>query len=202
MWTRLIFFAALLAAGATAGESTANALRWNLTPAWSQDTSGAVSSEGTASKEAWLRSENELADFELKFEYRLASGANGGVSLRCPKVGDPAHDGIEIQLLDDGFSAYRNLKSEQHTGAIYMQAAPRTRSGNAAGEWNVCEISCRGSEVSVRINAIEVNRVNLNSFKKGLDGRTPLSQRLASGVLALEARNGAVAYRKIVIEKK
>lgn len=152
-------------------------------------------------KNSWIRTEAEYTDFVLTLEYRLAAGANSGVSVRCPKTGDPAHDGLEVQLIDDASALYKNLKPEQHTGAIYMQVAPRTRAAKPAGEWNECEISCRGTEVVVRINGIEVNRVNVKGQKKGLDGRKALSERPLSGVIALEARGGRVEFRKMTIER-
>jgi len=161
---------------------------------------GILFSEGT--KNSWLRTEKEYTDFVLKFEYRLASGANSGVSLRCPSSGDPAHEGLEVQLLDDGSGLYKNLRPEQYTGAIYMQAAARTKAALAAGEWNRCEITCLGTEVIVRINDVEVNRVNLKAHKTGKDGRLALSERAESGVIALEARGGRVEFKKLTIEAK
>lgn len=154
-----------------------------------------------SAKGSWLRTEKEYADFVLKLEYRLSPGANSGVSIRCPAKGDPAHDGLEVQLLDDGSSLYKNVEPEQRTGAIYMQAASRTnaRAALPAGEWNRCEISCIGAEVVVRINDVEVNRVNLWAFKTGRDGRSALKDRPLNGVIALEARNGRVDFRKITI---
>jgi len=202
----IFFFAAVAAFAAekptgTALINTNDLSGWQAPEGLSQwsATKGVLASDGE--KVSWLRTESEYTDFVLRLEYRLASGANSGVSVRCPKSGDPAHDGLEVQLIDDAHALYKNLKPEQYTGAIYMQAAARTRAAKPAGEWNQCEISCRGVELVVRINGIEVNRVNLNSYKKGLDGRTPLSERARSGVIALEARGGHVEFQKLFIER-
>lgn len=156
---------------------------------------------GASAGGAWLRTEKEYADFTLNFEYRLQAGANSGVSLRCPAKGDPAHDGVEIQLLDDAYPAYKNVEPAQRTGAIYMQVPARLRAAHPAGEWNTCEIACRGSEIVVSLNGVEVNRVNLNAERTGRDGRTPLRERPRSGFIALEARAGEVAFRKLEIRK-
>jgi len=205
-FTAVFFFTAVAGFAADATKDTALFNQKDLTgwqapeglAQWSA-ADGILASGGE--KDSWLRSESEYADFVLRLEYRLAAGANSGVSIRCPKDGDPAHEGLEVQLIDDTHALYKNLKPEQYTGAIYMQAAARTKAAKPAGEWNQCEISCRGVELVVRINGIEVNRVNLNSQKKGLDGRTPLSERARSGVIALEARGGRVEFRKLSIER-
>src|SRR5687768_7895152 len=46
----------------------------------------------------WTYSQDEYADFVLKFEWKISAGANGGVGVRFPPEGDPAYEGLEIQI--------------------------------------------------------------------------------------------------------
>src|SRR5688572_18524747 len=48
----------------------------------------------------WLVSEKEYADFILEFEIKLTERGNSGVALRAPLKGDPAFDGLELQVAD------------------------------------------------------------------------------------------------------
>src|SRR5437879_1665147 len=49
----------------------------------------------------WLTSDRQYGDFELRLDYRIPKGGNSGVGIRYPAQGDPAHEGMEIQILDD-----------------------------------------------------------------------------------------------------
>ena len=48
----------------------------------------------------WLVSEKEYGDFVLEFEIKLTERGNSGVALRAPMKGDPAFDGMELQVAD------------------------------------------------------------------------------------------------------
>src|SRR5262249_51790360 len=49
---------------------------------------------------SWLVSEKEYGDFVLTFEIKLAELGNSGVALRAPRKGDPAFEGMEMQVAD------------------------------------------------------------------------------------------------------
>src|SRR5437899_1765423 len=70
----------------------------------------------------WLMTEKEYGDFELRLEYRMPKMGNSGVALRAPLEGDPAYQGMEIQLLDD--ANWKGLRPTQYTGAIYDVVGP------------------------------------------------------------------------------
>src|SRR4051812_19881173 len=48
----------------------------------------------------WLISEAEYADFALAFDIKIGERGNSGVALRAPLRGDPAFDGMELQVAD------------------------------------------------------------------------------------------------------
>lgn len=49
---------------------------------------------------SWLLSERTYGDFILEFEFKLGERGNSGLALRAPLRGDPAFDGIELQMAD------------------------------------------------------------------------------------------------------
>ena len=55
---------------------------------------------GGEPRDSWLLSEKEYGDFELEFEFKLGETGNSGCALRAPLYGDPAFDGMELQMAD------------------------------------------------------------------------------------------------------
>src|SRR4051812_15905930 len=55
---------------------------------------------GSEPRGTWLISEKEYGDFILEFEWKLGERGNSGVALRAPLYGDPAFDGMELQMVD------------------------------------------------------------------------------------------------------
>ena len=85
----------------------------------------------------WLVSEKEYADFILEFEFRLTERGNSGVALRTPLKGDPAFDGMELQLADLRYNP--KAADSELTGGIYRAIAP-TRQVYKPTEWNACRV--------------------------------------------------------------
>src|SRR5262245_13350515 len=65
----------------------------------------------------WLMTEKEFGDFELRLDFKVPKGGNSGVALRAPMKGNPAYEGMEIQILDD--AGHKGLKDWQATGSVY-----------------------------------------------------------------------------------
>jgi hypothetical protein len=55
---------------------------------------------GSEPRGTWLVSEKEYGDFILEFEWKLGERGNSGTALRAPMFGDPAFDGLELQMVD------------------------------------------------------------------------------------------------------
>jgi hypothetical protein len=62
---------------------------------------------GSRAEPFWLMTEKEYGNFELRLEFRVPVNGNSGVALRAPLVGDPAYQGMEIQILDDYAPRYK-----------------------------------------------------------------------------------------------
>ena len=55
---------------------------------------------GGGDRGSWLISEKDCSDFELHFEFKLGAQGKSGCALRSPAKGDPAFDGLELQMAD------------------------------------------------------------------------------------------------------
>src|SRR5215510_2406292 len=77
---------------------------------------------GGKQRGTWLISEKEYADFILEFEIKLTERGNSGVALRAPMKGDPAFDGMELQVADLRYNTA--AKDSELTGGLYRAVAP------------------------------------------------------------------------------
>jgi hypothetical protein len=112
-----------------------------------------------------LYTEKEYGDFSLRFEFKLTENANNGIGIRAPLEGDSAYVGMEIQVLDDSGSAYKNLRPEQYHGSIYDCFACKRGSQKPVGEWNTEEITAKGRQVTVTLNGTVIVDANLDDIK-------------------------------------
>lgn len=148
----------------------------------------------------WLRTSKVYSDFVLRLEYRLPPDGNSGVGLRFPSEGNPAHDGMEVQLLDDDAEKYKDLVAAQYTGSIYYQAAAKRGAIKPPGEWNTFEVTCRGPHVKVVLNGQVVNDVELDKIIKAEGNYAALADRPEIGFVGMQSHGSHVDFRKIRIK--
>src|SRR5438046_7286598 len=98
---------------------------------------------------SWLLSEKEYGDFELEFEFKLGETGNSGCALRAPLYGDPAFDGMELQMAD--FRYNTSAKDSELTGGIYRAIAP-TKQVYKPTEWNKYHVLLKGLHLKVVLN--------------------------------------------------
>lgn len=143
----------------------------------------------------WLMTEDVYADFELRLDYHLPHSGNSGVALRAPLKGDPAYEGMEIQLIDD--VNWKDLRPAQHTGSIY-DVVPPLRQPARPGEWNQMRIVARGRRVVVEVNGALVVDADLDQFKDLKDKHPGLLRD--SGHLGLQSHDGRFDFRNLYIK--
>ena len=114
-----------------------------------------------------LLTDAEYGDFELRFEFRLTPGANNGLGVRAPATGNPAFDGMEIQILDDAHPKYAALKEWQVHGSIYGVVAAERGCLKPTGEWNQETVVVRGSHVRVVVNGKTIVDADTAPFRDG-----------------------------------
>jgi hypothetical protein len=148
----------------------------------------------------WLMTEKEFGDFELRLEYRVPENGNSGVALRSPMKGNPAFDGMEIQILDDYGSEYKKmkLKPSQYTGSIYDVVPPRQRVTKQAGQWNKMHILAQGRRIAVEVNGTKVVDANLDDYKDRADTHPGLLR--SKGHLGLQNHSTRVDFRNIYVK--
>src|SRR2546425_3630876 len=116
---------------------------------------------GSEPRSTWLLSEKEYGDFILEFEWKLGERGNSGTALRAPLYGDPAFDGMELQMVDPRYYGGTKVPPAELTGSLYKAVAPRVQVYKPT-EWNKYQITCRGASVEVALNGEAILDVNLD----------------------------------------
>ena len=138
----------------------------------------------------WLATSEDYQDLRLRFDFKLAPGANSGVFLRAPRAeGDPAYSGCELQLIDDhGWKdlSGSELQPTQLTGSLYGSVPPMmTGLLRPAGEWNTLEVLYKGTRLAVALNGDTL--YDVDTLK--VPGK-PFAERAKTGAIGFQ-RYGA-----------
>ena len=114
---------------------------------------------GSEPRGTWLVSDKEYGDFQLEFEWKLGPRGNSGCGVRFPGKGDPAFDGMEIQMADVRYNP--EAKDSELTGGLYRAIAP-TKQVYKPEQWNRYEISLKGSRIKVVLNGTLIQDLDLS----------------------------------------
>ena len=148
--------------------------------------------------------------FDLRFEWKVAKGANSGVIYRCIEHDDVRlsfMSGPEYQILDD--DNHINGKNPKTTAAsLYAHYAPNDKKKlKPIGQWNTGRVVVNGSKVQHWLNGEVVVAYDLDSesFKKVSQG-THYKQwkKFATekkGHIAFQDHNNDVWFRNIRIRE-
>lgn len=134
-----------------------------------------------------LATRASYGDFELCLDYTLAAVANSGLYLRGARDGgNPSYQGYEVQIIDDeGWEAAKQapLLDYQKTAGLYAISGPvNPKPLRGPGEWNRLEVRARGRELSVALNGLIVQHLDLSS----VEADPPIAERPTSGFLGLQ----------------
>lgn len=143
---------------------------------------------GSTSRGTWLISNREYDDFELRFEFKLDELGNSGLALRAPMFGDPAFDGMELQMADLRYNP--EAKDSELTGGIYRAIAPREKVYKPT-EWNRFEVKLQGSRLWVKLNETVIHDTDLDEHAEEVlrhDGTVapPVKDRPRKGHLGFQ----------------
>jgi hypothetical protein len=147
-------------------------------------------------KGGWLRSDQTYSDYVLRLEYRVTTGAAGGIVLRSAEQGDPAFTGLEIALNDDA----GQLTDLHSTGSIYGAVIPLYSVGKKAGEWNQVEISFIGRHLTVYLNGNRIHKIDIDDPAFVFAEKRPLSRVPNKGYIGLESHTNRVDFRNLRIQ--
>lgn len=107
----------------------------------------------------WLISKRQYSDFTLKFDFKLGPTGNSGCALRAPLFGDPAFDGMELQMADYRYNT--SAKDSELTGGIYRAIAP-IKQVYKPTKWNSYVVTLKGPHLHVVLNGVVIHDLDLN----------------------------------------
>jgi hypothetical protein len=153
---------------------------------------------GSEPRGTWLVSEKQYGDFELKFDFKLGDRGNSGCGLRFPGAGDPAFDGLELQMVDPRyFPADQKPLPSELTGALYRAIEPKKQVFKP-NEWNRYEITLKGTKAKVVLNGetvVDTDLHSINATLKRHNGQdvVPMNERPLKGHIGFQelSRGGA-----------
>lgn len=114
---------------------------------------------GSQTRGTWLVSERQYTDFILKYEFKLGELGNSGCALRAPLFGDPAFDGMELQMADYRYNT--SAKDSELTGGIYRAITPLKQVYKPT-QWNSYLITLAGSHMHVVLNGVLIHDLDLS----------------------------------------
>lgn len=164
---------------------------------------------GSDPRGTWLVSKKTYGDFTLRFEFKLGERGNGGCGLRFPGFGDPAFDGLELQMVDPRYyPPETKVPPSELTGSLYRAVAPTAQLFKPL-DWNRYEISCVGPQVRVILNGQEILKVNLDEQRQTVkrhdnSDASPLRERPRTGHIGfqeLSRAGGQVEIRHAEIKE-
>src|SRR4051812_16435123 len=137
----------------------------------------------------WLMSKKEYGDFILEFEFKLGPRGNSGCALRAPMNGDPAFDGMELQMADYRYNT--NATAAELTGGLYRALAP-IKQVYKPEQWNTYHIELRGSRIVVILNGERIQDTDLSSYDQSVKRH---DNTLATG-LKDRPRKGHIGFQE------
>ena len=164
---------------------------------------GVLINEGV--RGGWLLSDKEYCNFELEFEFKLGERGNSGCALRVPPKGDPAFDGVELQMADLRYNT--DATDSEVTGGIYRAIAPLKQVYKPL-EWNKYEILCDGPLIRVVLNGVLIQDVNLKEhdatvLRHNGEDAVPLNKRPLCGRIGFQelSRDSKAQIKNIKIKE-
>jgi HEAT repeat protein len=150
-----------------------------------------------------LYTEKEYANFNLRLEFKLTPGANNGLGIRTPTVGDAAYAGMEFQVLDNTAEVYANLKPYQYHGSVYGVIAAKRGYLRPVGEWNEQEVIVDGTRIRIILNGTTIVDGDIaDSIENGtVDGKDHPGLKRKSGHIGFLGHGSELWYRNIRIKE-
>jgi hypothetical protein len=142
-------------------------------------TEGVAQADRKGKQNGFLFTRKPYADFQLYAEFWVSEDANSGIFIRCRDQNKITADTCyEVNIYDKAPDAAFG------TGSIVRFATVKPVH-KAGGQWNVYEITARGSKITATLNGERTVELDNKKFK--------------SGVIALQYAAGTVKFRKVMI---
>jgi hypothetical protein len=174
---------------------------------WTGDTSGYKVEDGAIVSPmaggGRLFTADEYADFSFRFDFKLTPGGNNGIGIRSPLTGNPAYDGMEIQVLDNKAEQYNTIKPWQAHGSVYGIVPAKRGYLKPVGEWNHEEIIADGRHVIVILNGTTIVDANLDEATKSgtIDGQSHPGLSRTQGHIGFLGHGARIEFRNMRIKE-
>lgn len=147
-----------------------------------------------------LFTEATYADFAVRLAFRLPPAGNNGLAIRYPGEGDPAYTGLEVQVLDDSAPSYASAKPWQYHGSVYGVVAAQRGYLRPVGEWNVEQVTVRGSRIEVELNGTPIVDADIAGMPSHL-GERHVGKDRKDGAFGFCGHDDPVAFRAIRVRR-
>ena len=151
-----------------------------------------------------IYTKDEYADYIVRLEIKLPPGGNNGLAIRYPGKGDTAYIGMcEIQVLDDSSPKYAKLDPRQYNGSAYGMVPAKLGFQKPVGEWNVEEVTVKGSTLKVVLNGTVILDTDLSKIDPATymaKSKHPGATR-TNGSFGFAGHSDPVQFRNIRIKK-
>lgn len=144
-----------------------------------------------------LTTEKSYTNYVFEFEFKLPPGGNNGIGIHYTGKGNPAFEGMEVQVLDDTHPKYKNLKDFQFHGGLYTLKAAKKGHLKPVGEWNKEKITVKDNKVTIELNGVVINEADLNTLQKKYPKHKGVKRR--SGHICFCGHGDAVQFRGMKI---
>ena len=154
-----------------------------------------------------LVSRDRFADFELRYRWRVAPGANSGVMWRVTEdQAFPWQTGPEQQILDDARHLDGKIPSHR-AGALYDLVVPPAGLTRPVGRFNDARVVVRGGRAQLYLNgrqtadfdfASDSGRARVQASKFGV---MPRFAQNASGHVVLQDHGDRVWFRDVRVRR-
>ena len=174
---------------------------------WQGNIQGYVVKDGTIVVEPELGggdlyTAKEYGDFIMRFEFKLTPGANNGLGIRAPLNVNAAYQGMELQILDNTASKYKNLEPYQFHGSIYGVVPAKRGYLKPVGMWNFQEVVAKGKQITVKLNGTTIVDADIQkaSTPETMDGRDHPGLKRDKGYIAFCGHGDRLAFRSLRIK--
>lgn len=147
---------------------------------------------------ATLVAPGDYLDLELELEFRLSPDADSGLGICYPGSGNPARDGVEIQLVDDKGNPHN--QDAERCGSLYLLAAAKPNHFQPWPAWNRLRVTSSTEAITVELNGVLVTQVQRSRLLTLHPDHLGLARN--SGSLCLFPIKGRSEYRNFRVRPR
>ena len=140
---------------------------------------------GSNPRGTWLVSDDTYGDFQLELDFKIGVPGNSGIGMRFPAAGDPAFDGLELQIMGKKYRGETEVPPNERTGALYQIATPKVEAFRQ-DDWNHYWVTFRGPRLKIYLNGHLVQDLNLDEMKEAPKRGKPPAERPRKGHIGFQ----------------